>query len=161
MKKYVYSLVLLLGLVGLYKADKAGAIELRSAVGTTGNDLATSDYSGFNYSTGAFTIGIVTATLQPSNPAISTFTAQGVFSEVCFSTGIPSSNDFVEVYDSTDASVATKFTIGRFYNVGNSSITYSQTGCYGPRRPVRFRNGLRWFSSSSQYNMISVMFQQY
>lgn len=156
MKKYLVSFVLLfcLGYLG-----KAGSATLPVPETNHGNDLLMADYGGYQVSTGAFTVGIVTATTFGAG--LGSETVRGIFQGVNFSTANTFNNDFVEVYDSTDAQIAKNSMIGRWYNSSyNTTVSTIAAGWVGPKSPIQFRKGLRWFSSSSQYNMISVMYQQ-
>lgn len=157
MKKYLVSFVLLfcLGYLG-----KAGGATDPIPESNHGNDVFFSDYGGYQISTGAFTVGIVTATSY--GVTMGSETCRGVFEGINFSTGNTFNNDFVEVYDSTDSNSASSGTrLGRWYNSSyNTSVSTIAAGWVGPKAPIQFRKGLRWFCSSSQYNYISVMYRQ-
>jgi len=156
MKKYFISFVLLFCLAWL---GKAGAATDPVPETNHGNDLMFSDYGGYQVSTGAFTIGIVTATSYGFG--LGSETVRGVFKGVQFSSGNIFNNDFVEVYDSTDAQISKNQLMGRFYNSSfTTSISTLGAGFAGPAAPMQFRKGLRWFASSSNYNIISVLYRQ-
>lgn len=148
MKKYLIVVLTVMGLgVGFSRAETDGGLPQGPV-----QAVQTSDYYGVDYSTGNFTTAFTTV-------GAGEFSVYGV----TFSSG--SNQDFVQLYDTgtwlpgSQGGVSTE-TI-RIYNVSTSSgvgVGISQGySAVGPR-PVRFKNGLGWRVSTSNYNSVILHF---
>ena len=158
MKKYFLSFAVLLGMVGLLKAE-----QLYSPSDQTGNVLNTADYTGYSYSTGAFTSTHVTAAI-PLQGLTGPQVAPGVFVGVIFSSGVSEVTNFVDVFDSTDTRLNTA-AICRLYNINGSTSPLMGGIAAGPvtppTGPIHFKNGLIWRAGVATYNNITVIFRKY
>lgn len=154
MKKLLVSVsILTLAMVGL---AEAGSRMVGSPKATTGEALHTADYGGVDISTGAFVVGHVTATINGTN-----LSGSGAFHGVLFSSGI--NTDFVDIYDSSATHLTTSFGhIARIYNISSSTagVGSLSSGLVGLEYPIRFKRGLIWQPSNSNYNIISVLYNQ-
>lgn len=127
-------------------------------------NLATADYGGVDYATAAFSANMTTVTYF--NTTTSRPSAAGVFYGVMFTSGSTAAYDFVDVWDSTNATTALlQSPITRIYNVngstGNAGTAFALSGFNGPPKPIRFKQGLLFRASVATYNMITVLFQKY
>ena len=155
MKKYFLSFAILLGMVGLLRPET-----LSTPLDNTGNALQNADYGGYAYSTGAFTVNYVTATVF-STSTVMPF-ASGVFRGVIFSSALSNDNNFVDVFDAT--SVVNAAAIGPFVRVYNNNYDVNgstiSSGLKGSNLPIRFKNGLIWRASTAVMNLITVLFNK-
>lgn len=131
--------------------------------------IQTADYGGVQYATSAFSANVTTVTLLSTPSSTDTVRGRSVVYGVIFSSGVCGA-DFVDVYDATttvtlvnrgSATNADFQPTARFYNVsGSTSSSVAQnsacSGESGPKRPLRFKNGLLFKPSTNAYNMITL-----
>ena len=125
--------------------------DMRNTPRGPGQALASADYSGYEVSTGIFTVDTITATLSGS----------GILRDVVFSTGNAAANDFVDVWDATSTVTANdSVLLGRFYNSASAYSVNSSTGSgsKGPKYPLHYGSGLLWKANVGTYNLITVLY---
>ena len=161
MKKYLLALLTLGVCLGVARADN----EVGLPKSQRGETIQIPGFMGVSYATSSFSAEIATVTIS-TNTVFGPTTVFGVE----FSSGLCSSYDFMDVFDSSSMgtipanganNAGARF---RWYNVSGSTAAGSATGglsCSGwsgPQYPIRLKYGAFFKPSVATYNSIRLYY---